>query len=908
MKNPKKSIKKKLVAAIVATVTLMTVFSVPVISMLAPLGNILFPGSGIWRTPGEVPESEILYIEGLDDEVTVYRDQWGIPHIYAKTEDDLCFALGYVHAQDRLFQMDMARRQVEGLLSEVVGEIALETDKYNLAMGMAYWAQKSLDALEEKADDGELDYFDSFQRYADGVNYYTNSHSNEWPVEYALLGFKPTDREWTLLDSMCFSKYMAKMLTWEYDDLYRLINYEQLGESRYNQLYDPYMPYQIPICPNYGIYNESAILTDFAGEGPQINSATLNTLSTFVKNVENLESEKELIDQKRENSIGSNNWVVDGVKSSTGKPILCNDMHLGWDMPGIWYEAHMVAEDTDLNVYGFTLAGVPLAIVGHNDHIAWGYTNSFYDVMDWYYYDEVDDDHYILNGVKTEYDTRDYDIPVKGKETVKFTVKETVHGPVLNDFLEDSDIPDSLEKNDIVIAPRWTANDETFEFIAIYGFNHAKNRSDFNESSEYFCNPAQNMIYADVDGNIAIRPTGIVPIRDGNGTFPYDGSAGEGKWIDTIPFEELPHTENPSQHYLASANQIAAGPNYNKYFLQNSYDDGYRARRINELLNESEDGTVGVEKMKDIQTDVVSNVAQSFVPYILNAYEDLQESDRTNVMNDAITQLKNWDYDMDKDLSAPAIYHKWLDKFQDKTFGDEFDKYDAVGRPQLNVLEKLTREEPNSIWFNDVNTEARVETRDDIIVEAFEEAVDDLKEFFGTDIVSSWRWGAIHKLYFQHILGLETFSRGPYDGSGDSNTINPSWADTREGVGIAQGGASERMIVDFSDLDNSISCIPSGQRGHSNSKHYSDQLTELFLQGKYHKQIFDEDKDDFPMEDVESYISLIPEEDKTEVNLWLAVFLVAGFIAGIVAFVKLGLPKIKKKEVESPKQKIEEKR
>ncbi|MHA1757112.1 MAG: penicillin acylase family protein, partial [Promethearchaeota archaeon] len=815
MNSERKKVFIKLSFLIAFTIIIFTALSIPLISIIAPLGNILLPGTGIWRAPGEVPESEILYVNGLDDKVIVYRDEWGIPHIYAKTEDDFAFALGYLHAQDRLFQMDMARRQIRGKLSEVVGDIALESDKYNLAMGMEYWANKTAQEIEKMINNGTHQYLESFYRYTDGVNYYIDTHQNEYPVEYAILGFKPT--KWSILDSLCFSKYMSKMLTWNYNDLYRLINYEALGDTDYNELFNIYQPYQIPICPNYGSFkgNESINVNPLKNnfDYPKINSKISNTISRFLEKIEDIESERQLIELQKENLIGSNNWVVDGVKSSTGKPILCNDMHLAWGLPGIWYEAHAVVEDTNLNIYGFTLAGVPLAIVGHNDKIAWGFTNTNYDVIDWYYFKEIDDNHYIYNGTQREYNTREYKIKVKGSQSVDFVVKETILGPVLSDFLDDDEIPDSMKGDNIVIVPQWTGNRITHEFIALYGFNHAQNRKDFNQSSEWFENPAQNMVYADIYGNIAIRPTGLVPTRQGNGTFPYNGSAGEGLWKDFIDFKDLPHTENPTQHYLVSANQIAVGPNYTKDYgviLQNGYAPGYRARRINELLNNSANGTVSVETMKEIQNDVKSIPAENLVPYLINVIENMSASDRTNLINDALTQLKNWNFKMDKDLNAPSIYRKWRDLYMDYTFKDEFDAKNAARLPSLNVLEKLTKEKPNSKWFDDISTTDKVESRDDIILKAFLDALEFLKDFYGTDDVCEWKYGEMHKLYFPHILDLETFSKGPYEGSGERYTVNPSGFslgdDPNKDPGTAQGGASERMIVDFSNLQNSISC------------------------------------------------------------------------------------------------------
>jgi len=880
----------KLSAVIILTIVIFSIFSIPLISLIAPLGDILLPGDGIWRVPGEVPQHETLHIRGLDDSITVYRDEWGIPHIYASTEEDMSFALGYVHAQDRLFQMDLARRNVRGKLSEVLGSIALEEDKYNLAMGMEYWANKTLHNAIELQEAGDIDFMNAVYSYANGVNHYIDTHQNELPIEYTILGFKPT--KWTPLDTFCFSKYMSKMLTWQYSDLYNLQALETLGEANFTELFRSYSTYgQVPICPNFGNYDDGSELT-YNGGPLHISSNVINTISSFLDNIEKLTSEKYLIETQEQNLIGSNNWVVDGIKSSTGKPILCNDMHLAWNMPGIWYEAHMVVEDNDYNVYGFTLAGVPIPIVGNNEYLAWGFTNVGYDVMDWYYYEEIDSNHYVYNGKSTEYKTRTYNIKVKDQEYEKFTVKETVHGPVLSEFL-DNTLPESLDNEKIVLAPKWTGNNITTEFRAIYGYGHAKNRADFNESSSYFQNPAQNHVYADIYGNIAIRPTGLVPIRDdslnpswhfGNGSLPYNGSKGEGEWIGYVPFEELPNTENPSQHYLASANQIVVGPNYKKYALQNSWATGYRGRRINELLNNSADGTVGVEKMKEIQLDVKSTDARAFVPYLIDAIERLPSDEKTSVIVNVETQLKNWNYDMDKDLAAPTIYRKWRDYYQDYTFNDEFEKAGTSMRPSLNVLEKLTRDDPNSKWFDDIETSV-IENRTDVIIKALSSAIESIVEFYGTNDVSAWRWGDIHKLLFPHLVpGFDSLTIGPFDGDGSGYTVNPSGVNIRDGVGYARGGASERMIIDFSNLENSLSVIPSGQRAIANSKHYSDQVEELFIKGKYHRRYFYGELDDFPKEHIESTIKLL-KGTGFDIPAYLPAVLILVFLIGITSVI-----------------------
>ncbi|MEJ2250747.1 MAG: penicillin acylase family protein [Candidatus Lokiarchaeota archaeon] len=831
----KESVKLSTVVAIIVLV--FVIFSVPLLTIQS-LGSLLFPGNGVWKTPSG-PSDEIISVPGMKDEVIVIRDEWGIPHIYAKYDEDLFFIQGYLQAQDRYFQMDMFRRQVRGKLSEILGPAALETDKLHLAMGMEYWANKTEQYMRQLNDNFTKRFFRIFDRYVDGINYYLETHKNTKPFEYYLLNFEP--EKWSTLDTFCLVQEMARQLSWNYYDLYRYTNLQALGSANYSELFGTILPYQIPVCPNYGSFAKPpTIKTSYMESNQQLRKSILS----FLAEIEKIDSERYLIE--REDFKGSNNWVVDGTKSATGKPILCNDMHLAWMLPGIWTEQHLVSEESNINSYGFAIPGMPMVAVGHNEHVAWGFTNTGFDVLDWYYYNVVDNEHYIYNGTVTKYQYQNYKINVKGEDVIKFKVKETVNGPVLNDFLGSS-IPDNLDKQNIIIASKWTGNEIFLNLLAGYGFNMAKNRNDFDQASENWDTLAQNIVYADIDGNIGIRPTGKVPIRaNSNGTFPLNGSKGEGEWIGYIPFDQLPHTENPSQHYLASANQISAGLDYNysQYFLQNNYADGYRARRINEILNNTDN--IDIEIMKQLQFDVNSSAAKAFLPSLIEVLNNFYTSSPPAEVSNALTILENWHYNMDKNLAAPTIYRKWRDYFYDLTFNDEINKYELARGPQLVILEYLMKEQQNSHWFDNVSTTGIKETRNQTMIRAFNLTVKWLTNFYNTNDPNNWKWGLIHQLYFPHLTGLKALSAGPFSGNGEGYTVNPANANIENGVGYAQGGASERMIIDLNNLENSISVIPSGQIGLTNSPHYTDQLTELFLKGKYHSQYFTYTSSNFP--------------------------------------------------------------
>ncbi len=837
---------------VVITVLILTIFSVPFLG-LPSLGNLLMPGNGVWNVPGEVPSAERLKIEGLRDEVSVIRDEWGVPHIYANYEDDMFFAQGYCHAQDRLFQMDMLRRQVRGKLSEILGKDLLSTDKFMLATGMETWAINTVNILQEMQSNGSINLIPKIERYVDGINYYIDTHQNQLPLEYYLIGFKPT--EWTTIDSMCIVQLMAMDLTWNYNDLYRYINLEALGPTYYNETFGLPLPYQIPICPNYGSFGEIPM---GSGLKDSSKSEITNAISSFLHAIEKIDYQRQFTEERE--LQGSNNWVIDGAKSSTGYPILCNDMHLSWTMPGIWYEQQLVAEDTGFNVYGFQIPGLPLIAVGHNQFVGWGFTNTGYDVLDWYYFNTDGDNKYIYNNTPTDFTYRTYKINVKGQGTLDFTVRQTVQGPVMSDVIGDFGLSDTL--GDIIISSKWTANNYFYTLLAANGFCRAENRADFDNASQYWTTLAQNIVYGDTDNNIAIRPTGKVPIRalnsPGNGTLPFNGSSAEGEWIGYIDIlTGLPSTLNPSQHYLASANQVVAGPGYTKYHLQSEYADGYRARRINELLNESTN--ISVEDMKLIQTDINSTAARAFIPTLIDVIKYEYGTSPPPEIADVLSELEDWGYIMSKDLVAPTIYRKWRDYFMEFTFNDEFTKYNATGAPQVVVLEKLMKEDEGSHWFDNVST-VGIETRNETMLLALNATINWLTGFYHSGDPSSWKWGIIHKIYFPHLTGLAPLSKGPYPGNGEGFTINPAGANIRDAQHIryAQHGASERMILDFSNLNRSLSVIPSGERGLSNSKHYSDQLEQLFLQGKYHFQYYSNTPVNFPTNSIESTIYFLP--------------------------------------------------
>ena len=850
----------KLAVSLILVAVLSVMLSVP-IDIIPPLGGLIDPFHGIWSVAltADHPAYQVLAAPGLSSPVTIIRDPWGVPHIYAENDHGMYFAFGYVQAQDRLWQMDMQRRLARGLLSQILGpgedNSYLETDIFFRTIGLERAAQKTLEQL-----DPESQMIQDLNAFTEGVNWYIATAGTQLPIEFKLLNYQP--EPWTLLDTLSFAKFMAYTLSWNDYDLRLAKVVDAFGAEKADELFPLYPPLQTPVVPEYGdTYPPSSSPpcgSEACSSSPTVEKVAIerrvipNELRQAIDDILSLTSRLRdplgLAQAWRANPLGSNNWAINGSKSATGKPILCNDMHLSWGMPPIWYQAHLVSSSSGHNMYGFAFAGVPLIIVGHNEYLAWGFTNVGADVIDWVYYvtNPNNPDQYWYNGEWHNFEEEVVAIPLKGGGVHYATIRYTVHGPVLT-------------RRGYTVAQLWVAQEASFEVRAFYKMNRATNYQEFMEGQRDFWVPSQNMVYADVDGNIAIRPTGRIPIRSsGYGRLPVNGSAGEGEWIGYIPFDELPVSLNPARCYVVSANQLAAGPAY-PYYIHSHVSPGYRARRINYLLNTS--SSITVEDMRKFQLDVLDTAAEAFVPFLLDAFENASPPITDPLVVEGVNEMKNWNYTMKSGLVAPTIWWAWWQYYYQGVFGDE---YAQAGEedllwPNLVVLENLTRFQSNSHWFDNVFTTA-VETRDDIILSTLQQAVYALAEKAGTD-VSSWTWGSFHYVFFPHLANLGALSRGPYISGGDAITVNPSggnmWADTPEGM-AATGGASERLIIDFTNLITGCrSVIPGGQRGNPLSRHYDDQL-QLFLNGEYHPEYLYAQVTDFPDQLKESILILNP--------------------------------------------------
>lgn len=816
-------------------------------------------------------------VKGLKGKVEVVRDHWGVPHIYAETEEDLFFAQGYVHAQDRLWQMEFHRRLASGTLAEIAGGMALEVDRFARIIGFRRAAQADLALLGEQT----LRYLEA---YSQGVNSFIETHRSRLPLEFTLLWHKPTP--WSPLDTAVFAKFMGWSLScnWE-SELLRGSLVEMLGPEKAAEL-EPIYPENNPIIVSTGMdYPAGPSRSKRASPDPASRGVGVpNLLGVRCSNPQQVRGSGALTcgsDRLWESpsyqdvaarflaeyhkvagllglggqGAGSNNWVISGARCITGRPLLANDPHLPPLMPSIWYENHLMgggpsagpssgsgrSSGRGLAVAGASMPGVPGVVLGHNDRIAWGATNAGPDVQDLYI------EHLRTSSGCPEYQFQGEwekaqvvreEIKVRGKkEPIVEEVIVTCHGPIINGLLGEGTPP---------LALRWVGH-EPGSMLQSLGINGAGNWEEFVASLRSWSVPAQNMVYADVDGNIGYYMAGQVPIRaKGLGLFPVPGWTGEYEWTGYIPFEELPQVYNPPAGYIASANNKIVGDDY-PYFLTLEPMPGYRARRIVDLI-EAQD-KLSIEDCQAMQVDFYGVPAEELVPYILALQPDDEGCRR------AVEYIKGWDRCLTADSVAAAIYEVFEFQFLKLTFSDKLGKwadyYFGAGRLELAPITTfigwaavalrgfLKQEDSN--WFADGAT-GEPRTREEILLLALRETVSTLRGELGDDM-AKWQWGRLHQTTFSHLFGRIKplhllFDKGPFPTGGDSETV---WqASVVPGFPTSPVAIipTYRQIIDLGDWERSVAVNSTGQSGQLGSRHYADMI-ELWRTGSYHPMLWE---------------------------------------------------------------------
>ncbi len=548
--------------------------------------------------------SGTVEVQGIQAEVKIYRDDYGIPHIIATSEYDAYFAVGYVHAQDRLWQMELIRRAGQGRLSEVLGGPALKIDKMFRTLGIWRQVQKTSSTIDQKSHD-------ALQAYADGVTQFIVTHKGKYPIEFDILNCEP--EPWTVQHSLLVSRLVAWELNysrWVKLVLGELV--ERLGAAKAEEIF-PTWPEGAPLIVPEELKGKKS-----AGMAQQI----LDAEGSFKKLLGNVGLES-----------GSNAWVVAGSKSTTGKPILANDPHLLFSAPGRWYKLHVVGPDFDVS--GASIAGVPFVVIGRNRSIAWGVTNAMLDDED-FYVEEVDSvqhpTRYRFNNgwrpIEQDVDT----ILVKNNPPVLLTVYRTHRGPVVNRMEPSAQFSRQL------LSMRWMGHEISNEAQAFYLINRARNWKEFLDGLQHFVVPAQNFIYADVEGNIGYHTGGRIPIRKTkSATLPFPGWTDEYDWKGFVSFEEMPQSYNPPEGFIAAANNRIVSESY-PYYLSNLWEPEWRITRITEVLKNQQQ--LSVEDMQRLQQDVLSPQARELVPIILRAYESQTPKDPD--AQTALTYFRNW--------------------------------------------------------------------------------------------------------------------------------------------------------------------------------------------------------------------------------------------------------------------------
>ena len=742
-------------------------------------------------------------LSGLTGQVDVYTDAHGIPHIYAKSWSDAARALGYIHAGDRLWQMDMFRRQASGTSAEIVGKGGLASDILVRRLGIrrtseALWSNGNLPPA----------FRIELEAYAAGVNERIAELGEKGLSPYfGILGYKPAP--WTPVDCLCFGKYMGWDQSGTEDDLWFGMMVEKLGVAAANELWPLDRPYEVPAVKvqtaRPALPPPRLIPITGAAESYQRALATFDDVRWLGRGA----------------SFGSNNWAVDGTKTASGKPILCNDPHLGFTLPAVWYAAHLSVSGE--NIAGVTFPGAPGIVIGHNDHIAWGITNEQSDAVD-YFVETISPDDPLKYKHLGEWKTMTRiteEIPIRGEAPHKLDIDSTVHGPLIT-------------RDEKAIALCWTGLRETPDTAALWSVSHAKNVKEFLVAAEQLVVPAINLIYADIEGNIALYPCGQLPKRThGDGRIPLDGASGDNDWVAFIPASEMPLAMNPREHFVASANGRPTNIGF-PYYLGWMWDPSYRMRRIETLLSSAEKLTA--DTMQAIQYDHYDMCAERFVPGLVEVlrFDGLEKE----VSKAALDQLANWNFVADDNAIGPVIWLRWFEHYRDAVWQDEWKArgieqprgswgFSGLNRrePMLEVLEYLTREFPQSAWFDNRATPER-EGRDTIMRQSWNTAIASLTKDFGAD-PSQWTWGKINQLYVRSLLGDQNLSRDGGPVVGTQFTVNPGG-----GIGRVTAGASWRMLVDFGHLDETRGVYPGGQSEKFDSPHYAD-LIPLWAKGEY---------------------------------------------------------------------------
>jgi len=812
-----------------------------IVFLIALQAIIIVAGVVIFRMP--LPDHEVD-VSGLPltDFVEVIRDDRGIPHIYGTNVDDILFAQGYVHAQDRFWQLEFWSHLSTGRLASLIGEPGVGADLLFRTFG---FNRVALEEYENLPPEFKQDLIN----YTNGINAYIESRpQNRLSLEHFFLQFLNADYKVGKYEPH-YPLAWAKMMAY---DLNGNFQQEIRNSKTFNTLTPDIEELLTPPYPEEHPY----IVEEWEGKGSFASLEKQNNLkqiyqSVFIKYVTK--------DLQTNQSLGSNSWAISGEHTDSGLPLLANDPHLSVQLPAIWYEnglhCYPKNRDCELDVVGFSFAGSPYIVIGHNSYIAWGFTNMGPDVQDLFVekINPSNPNQYEVDGEWKDMDRVTEIIEVAGSEPIIIEVRSTHHGPIVSDrsypinlnpeedqfsFADEAriELPDNFS-----VSLSWPALIPGSTFVGIRDFNYAKNWDEFREASRLFDVPAQNLLYADIDGNIAYQSPGKLPIRaEGQlGDLPIPGWLSENDWLGFVPFEELPYTINPSSGYIITANQSVhpeqPWPNY--------YARGYRAEAIERVINQYISQKISVEDMEAMQINNYDYSAAYILPYVFN-----------NVYMDSniLTSMKEWaisesKFEMNIDSSGAAAWAVFYKHLAEQTFeelvvtdklGNEISLQPGNSDSTSEIFRTLLKD-PNHIMWDDINTPQK-ENLTDILERTLVLADENIISLFGTEDYDKWSWGELHTItYPTNLLGeagipilTNIVNIGPVEAGGSSLAINST--DWGFGDDFTIGSyPSMRMVVDLSNFDNSLTVLPSGQSGHVMSKYYDDQVDNWISNNMY---------------------------------------------------------------------------
>lgn len=730
--------------------------------------------------------------------VTVMRDIYGVPHIFAENEHDVFFTLGYCQAQDRLWQMDIMRRAAYGRLSEVFGKDTIEDDRFLRTI----FAPKS---ASEYWEDVPPEMKPVVSAYTEGVNFYLENTRDKLPIEFLLLGYKM--EPWKAEDTAAMNMIMAYALNCSMDiEILRAKMAKDISEAKLNEVFGYYPKDSGYIYPDFVFCPE---LFD-------------KTLFSHVSNLAGLLPAYHL--------MASNSWAISGKKTASGRPILADDSHMALEIPNSYYQVHMCTPE--FTVHGGSIPGTPLVVEGHTDFFAWGLPTASEDPSD-FYVEKIRPENphqYLYEGKWRDMKIKKEIIKVKGADPVEIEIWMTHHGPVISD-VADLSIP---SRQNEAVALCWTMYDKGGS-EAFYHIMKAKNWREFGKAARMMACPGSTFVYADADGNIAMWAGMVIPIRKGfDGMRPLPGWDEKYDWKGYVPPEELPYSVNPESGFVAAANNRIAGKNY-PYYISSFWAVSDRFLRIVEMIEEGEN-KIDFEYMVKMQTDVTSLTARRILPSMIQA---LDKASLSPYYAGALEELRNWDYVATAESSPASIFYICFQNLLRLIYFDE------MGQERFNTFIHYYYVAINSIygiigrgkslWVDNITT-PEVETLDDLYQKAFKESVDYLRGKYGEDI-HSWQWGKIKPIIFYHPIGKEVgilgkfLNDGPYPIGGTHTTVSAAGY-PMDGEMVVNHGPALRMIIDYSNPSNWVFIEPPGNSGNFMSRHYKDQ-TGKWLIGEY---------------------------------------------------------------------------